>query len=890
MVKKQFGKFRIERFIGGGQFADVFEAVDTITERRFALKVSRAREKETEMLRREAQLLASLEHPNIVRFYSADIIENRLILVMELVKGKSLRTLIEEEAPLDEKRALAIMVQVLRGLEYAHRKGILHRDIKPENILLDEQGTVKLTDFGLATMLSSSLTRSVAGTPLYMPPEGWKGNLRKESDIWSSAAVLYELLSGNPPFNSDSLEGLRNRILRGRIRRIPRVSPEVNAILRKALHRDPEKRLRSAREFKELLEKILEGEGISVGPVVARKVSLSLRGLTDEQMEAVTEGDGVLLLLGGAGTGKTTTLAHRIAYLILDKKVDPSDIFAVTFSGRAARDMKEKVERLVGEGPVKNLWIGTFHRLSIKIISSAPERLGYPDEFGIISSDDQLEIIKRLGAINQEKARGVLREISNAKANLIGPEEFSGNAGQGWKKFVAGIYRKYQQELRKKGLFDYDDLIFYAYTLLTENPDLLERIAGKFKYILVDEFQDINRAQFELLKVLSVYHGNLFVTGDDDQAIYGFRGASTEFLKEIKEYFPEYREIRLTQNFRSPEELLSVAQNLISYNKSRIPKVIISRRGRGNEDIVRLYAAEDEEEEAKFVAQKILEFVENGRSFEDIAVLYRINSKSRPFEEIFARRGIPFNIEGTGGFYEREEVKALLGFLKFLAGEGEKDDLFLILKVLLRFTGREASLATRYFHRTRKPTFSKDLSDAKRKKLRELWQYIDGYSDEEIVARTPREILEDFLDFTGYYQFLKEKDTPSRLTARENVDELLGLAGNYRPGGLRELLNYISLARHLESQVRGASGVRLMTVHMAKGLEFPIVFLVGMVEGVFPLYRALSKDEELEEERRLCYVAITRAQEYLFITYPKKRFRYNEDPSRFLYEMYTREL
>ncbi len=891
MIKERFGKFRIERWIGGGQFADVFVGVDTITGKRFALKVCRMKEKETEMLKREAQLLASLDHPNIVRFYSADIIEGRLTLVMELVEGKSLRKVIEDEAPLDERDAIRIIIQVLRALDYAHSKGLLHRDIKPENILIDKSGTVKLTDFGLATVLSASMTMSVAGTPLYMPPEGWRGALRKESDIWSTAAVLYEMLSGSPPFNSETLEGLRNQILSCRVRKIPRISPELNGVLKQALHKDPEKRIRSAREFMELLNRICEGETITFHPGRgSKKVSVSLRGLTEEQIEAVVNGDGVFLVLGGAGTGKTTTLAHRIAYLVLDKEVPPDRIFAVTFSGKAVRDMREKIERLIGEGAVRNLWIGTFHNLSIKIISSAPERLGYPEEFGIVSREDQLEILKRVGEIGTETAKGILREISRAKAELIGPKEYAKKARNRWQKLVAKLYKSYQSELKKRGLFDYDDLIYYANDLLQKNPDLLELLAGRFQYIVVDEFQDINRAQFELLKLLSSIHGNLFVTGDDDQAIYGFRGASTKFLQELREFFPDCKEVRLTQNFRSPEQILSVAQNLINHNKGRIPKVLIPRRRRTNEDVVMLYAAQDEQEEAKFVAQKIFEFVDRGRSFDDFAVLYRINSLSRVFEEVFAAKGIPYNIEGTGGFYERDEVKAALGFLKFLMGQGEKDDFYLMLKVLLRFSPKEASLATKYFHKTGKPTFSKQLLEAKRQKLAAFWEFIRNYSEEDVAIRTPRELLEEVLDFTGYYKYLEEKDTPSRLSARENIDELLGLAGTYGAGGTRELLNHIALSKYLESQVRGASGVRLMTVHLAKGLEFPVVFVVGMIEGVFPLYRALSRDEEMEEERRLCYVAVTRAQEYLFITYPKRRFNRYEEPSRFLYEMYTRQV
>ena len=892
MIRREFGKYKVESWIGGGQFADVFLVLDTITEKRYALKVSRTREKDIEMLKREAQLLASLEHPNIVRFYTAELIEGKLAIVMEFVDGYSLRKLIEEEAPLDETRAISIITDVLEALSYAHSRGVLHRDIKPENIMLTRDGVVKLTDFGLAVMLSSSLSFSMAGTPIYMAPEAWSGKMRKESDIWSVGTVLYELLAGYPPFFAETIEELRNQVFKGKLKKPPRISPELFEIIKKALRKAPQERFKTASDMRKALVDYLRrgGGDISLKSIqVKRKVSPLLEGLTEEQREAVLTGDGYFLLLGGAGTGKTTTLVHRIAYLIHEKGVPADRILAVTFTGKAAGEMKERVEKLIGEGNTKNLWTGTFHYLGRKIVSYGIERLGYPEEFQLIGRENQEELFEKSTGIRaKEKIRAILKEISRYKSNLVSADYLLENVKSRWKKEVAEAYAKYQRALFFEGLLDLDDLIFLAVRLLRQYDDIKELFSEKFKYLLVDEFQDINRGQFVMLQILSSRHKNLFVTGDDDQSIYGFRGASSKFLTQFRKFYPDHKEIRLTQNFRSPSEIITVANTLISHNESRIDKLIIPLR-ESNEDVVKFYAARNETDEAEFVAEKILEERERGRSFDDIAVLIRLNSLSRPFEEVFSRKKIPFNVLGFGGFYEREEVKASIGFLRFIMGTRKASDLRLMLTRFLRWHPKDAKAATKYFDKTGKPTFSKKFSDEMKKALENFWKYLNTFDPEQLKIRSPQELLEELYDVTGYMRYLEEKDTPSRLMEKDNIDELLGIAGMFKRGELREFLSHVSMMQHLGEEFRSLGGVRIMTVHQAKGLEFPVVFVVGLVEGVFPLFKSVAEKESLEEERRLCYVAITRASETLYLTYPKKRFKYYQEPSRFLYEMYVRE-
>ncbi len=893
MIKTKLGKYRIEQWIGGGAFADVFLAFDTITEKRYALKISRQRQKDIEMMIHEAKLLASLEHPNIVRFYSADIIDGRLVIVMEFVDGQSLRQVIESEAPMTPEEAIPIIVKVLDALEYAHSHGVIHRDIKPENILISKDGEVKMTDFGLAAFFKGEhASLSVAGTPIYMAPETWRGEFRRESDIWSVGAVLYEMLAGRPPFFDDTLDGLRAKLKRGRIKPIPKVDSQLMSIIRKALDKRPKQRFANASEFRAALLKAISGREfvIFTAKELRRRESPILAGLSDEQREAVVKGDGVFLVLGGAGTGKTTTLAHRIAFVIKEKGVPPDRIAAVTFTGKAAAEMRERVARLIGEGATKSLWIGTLHSFGLKILARGAPRIGLPDDFMVISRDDTLSIVMRVaGIMRVESAKALANGIGKAKANLLSPNELREKAQSSWEKRVASVYERYEDYKLERGLVDYDDLIYLAVKILQEYDDILDLFASKFQHVIVDEFQDINFAQYELLRLIVATppKSNFFVTGDDDQSIYGFRGASSAFLLKLREDFPEMRELRLTRNFRSPKQILDLAETLISHNRSRIPKILVAVRPESSEDAVIFYAARDEMDEARYVASRIIEAHESGIPFEDMAVIMRINAHSRPFEDVFARKSIPFNILGAGGFYDREEIRAALAYLHALVGERDRHSLALILRKFMKFNRKEISLALRNFPKTGRPTFSKKLPKEKLELLKRFWELLNEKGTElEILSVS--DALEELFELTGYRKELESAESGAKLIERENIDELLGIASTFGRGEIRKFLSHVALTRELGSQVQSMGGVQIMSAHSAKGLEFPIVFLVEMCEGVFPLYRALASESDLEEERRLCFVAMTRAQEKLYITYPKLRFHRRQEPSRFIYEMHLR--
>jgi len=863
MLLSHLGKYRIIKWLGGGQFGDVYLAFDTILEKEFALKVARMRQDDILMLKDEARLLASLDHKNIVRFYNIDNIDGSFIMVLEYIQGFSLRSVLVQ-GKIELTRAIKIVNQCLEALDYAHHKNIFHRDLKPENILITESDLVKITDFGLAKFIRpGSISASIAGTPIYMAPEAWQGIFLPQSDIYSLGAIFYEMLTQKPPFLAETLEQIRTAVLKKSPIAPSLLNPMVPLWLEKiimdALAKDPEKRIKSASEFLSALNKAAQSISVTVTkttPILEDKFNLS-----SQQKEIINSTADKILVLGGAGTGKTTTLIYKVYALIKDKKLEPDSILIVTFTKKAAEDIKVRLEKLFGH-EMRDLWLGTLHTICYRILKREAPHLDFSEDFEIL--EDSLPILRKLvPKIGAPKLRLIAERIEHYKSKLVSPKMALTNCENEWQKTCALVYQQYEDYLKENNLMDFDDLIYYTAKLL-ENPALLKDYASKFKGILVDELQDLTPAQYKIIQLLSSYHNRIFLTGDEDQSIYEWRGAHPEYVIEATKDFPNIQTFVLTQNFRVPQGIWRLATNLISKNKSHKAKPILLLKE--ETENVELFSGDNELDEVYFLTKMIRRLIEKeNKTYADMAVLYRTNSQSRIYEEGLAKERIPYSVIGTERFSEREEVKYLVDFLKAVL----KKDITLALPTITWLLGIKSQKpeADRIRHRRIKAVETLNLIFQGEMKL------------------TVAEVLELILKQSGFIDRLKKDGSISAQNRLQNILELLNVAKDFSLAELDLFLTHLLLLENLELVDWGKNTVKLMTVHSAKGLEFPIVFLVGMVEGVFPLMKNLVSPKTLAEERRLCFVAITRATERLFISYPK-RFRHRPvDPSRFIAEM-----
>lgn len=871
MIGTEFGKYKILQWLGGGSFGDVYLAKDTFIDKEFAIKVSRATEKEIEVLKKEAKILSELDHPNIVRFYSIDIIDNKIVLVMEYVKGYSLRKLVEKGA-LGLEKSIKIISETLDALAYAHKKGFLHRDIKPENILIESNtGKVKITDFGLAALFRGTLlSLSFAGTPVYLAPEGWEGKYLPQTDLFGAGCIFYEMLRGEPPFTADNFVELKNKIEKGKYpplsTRIPR---NIHSVIKKSLEPDFSKRYATAENMKKDLSYAPSVKGYE-GEILFNRETDIFEGLTEEQKEVINSEGGYTHVWGGAGCGKTTVLARKVAYLIKQKKVPPERIIVLTFTGKTLRDLKEKIEKLLSKEEFINLNIGTFHWAGLLVLYFAADRFDFPkDEFKILTRNEQFEILKKCAkGLGKEQIRGVLSEIQIAKAHLLTPSKMEGMAISEWQKFCARIYRSYDKRLKEMKVMDYDDILFYANELLRKYDDVRKRFCEKYIYVFVDEFQDVNPAEFQLVRFLCSHHKNLYVTGDEDQAIYGFRGASGRWMREFDKFFPECKKFRLTKSFRLPEKIYKISQNLIKKNIERKKDIFITSKKIA--DSVRVVRTETEIEEARFVLKEIKFLLKNGVNYSDIAVLFRTAGRGKKIEEAFIKQGIPYNVIGKSGFYTRREIKALVNYLEFLIHRRKTLLNLPFEKFLLR--AEDTTVKTRDLILK-----GENIKDEYFKRMADVIKKHIEFSKEI----SPYEILQEFLDATQYLKFISERQ--EAIEELENINDLLNMSKSYKR--VKKFLDALSLSIFLEHEKR-EEGVSLMTVHGAKGLEFRFVFLTGLYEGSFPISRSLSSKKELEEERRLFYVALTRATQKVYLVYPMKRYGFPAVPSRFLEEIF----
>ena len=631
--------------------------------------------------------------------------------------------------------------------------------------------------------------------------------------------------------------------------------------------------------------------------------------LNEPQREAVYHTDGPLLILAGAGSGKTRVLTHRIAYLIEERNVNPWNILAITFTNKAAGEMRERVDSLVGFGS-ESIWVSTFHSMCVRILRRFIDRLGYDNRFTIYDTDDQKTLMKEVCkkvAIDTKvfKERSLMSAISSAKNELILPDEFELNAGGDFAKLkIAKVYREYEAQLKANNALDFDDLLVKTVQLLQTQPDVLENYQERFRYIMVDEYQDTNTVQFQLVRLLAGKYRNLCVVGDDDQSIYKFRGANIRNILDFEHEFSDACVIKLEQNYRSTGNILNAANRVIANNKGRKEKTLWTANGEG--ELVHLRQFDTGYDEADFIAEDIKKEVRAGASYNDHAVLYRTNAQSRLLEEKFVAMNVPYKIVGGVNFYARREIKDLLAYLKTI--DNGMDDIAVrrIINVPKRGIGLttinriQESAAERglgFYETLMAPELIPGIgrSVAKLDSFAALIEYFKGLTGQMSITDLLREVIEK----TGYMESLDSEDKEDAQARKENIDELINKAAAYEeaaedrdePATLSAFLEEVALVADIDSLDEEQDYVVLMTLHSAKGLEFPHVYLAGMEDGLFPSYMTITSDDrdDLEEERRLCYVGITRAEQELTLTCARRRMvrgetQYNKI-SRFIKEI-----
>lgn len=631
--------------------------------------------------------------------------------------------------------------------------------------------------------------------------------------------------------------------------------------------------------------------------------------LNEQQKKGVFTTDGPVLLLAGAGSGKTRVLTHRIAYLIDELGVNSWNIMAITFTNKAAGEMKERVENLVGVGS-DSIWVTTFHSTCVRILRRYADRIGYDNNFAIYDTDDQKtvmkEVCKRLQIdTKQLKERTILGAISSAKDELISPPEYEMNAAGDYRKQkIASAYREYQETLRKNNAMDFDDLIMKTVELFKTDQEVLASYQKRFKYIMVDEYQDTNTAQFELIRLLAAGTRNLCVVGDDDQSIYKFRGANIRNILDFEKVYPEAVVIRLEQNYRSTQNVLDAANAVIKNNTGRKEKTLWTDHGNGNRIHFRQF--DNAYEEAEFVADDIAGKKRNGiADYGDCAVLFRTNAQARLLEERFVVEGIPYNVVGGVNFYARKEIKDLLAYLKTI--DNGRDDLAVkrIINIPKRGIGAATIVKVQDYADLHEISFYEALCQADEvtgltsktaEKLKPFVNLINVFRS-KVDFYGIKELLEDVIETTGYVKELEASDEEDAEARIENIDELISKAAAFEETHdqptLGEFLEEVALVADIDNVEEGNNRVLLMTIHSAKGLEFSHVYMTGMEDGIFPSYMTIVSDDqgEIEEERRLAYVGITRAKEDLTLCYAKMRMVRGETQmnavSRFVREIPT---
>ena len=630
---------------------------------------------------------------------------------------------------------------------------------------------------------------------------------------------------------------------------------------------------------------------------------MDFSNLNDKQRQAVEKTEGAVLILAGAGSGKTKTLTQRAAHIVKDLGMDPYRVLCITFTNKAASEMKSRIQRLIGEA-AQGMWVCTFHSMCTRILYVEAERIGYKKSFTIYDTDDTQKLIKKcLKELDMDdkyfKPRSVAETISQAKNKMMGPDDMRrAYMGDLYKEKVADVYEMYEEEMLRNNAMDFDNLLIKCVELFQNCPDVLDKYSRRFEYIHVDEYQDTNRAQYLLVKMLAGCHRNLCVVGDDDQSIYGWRGADIQNILDFEEDFPEAAVIRLERNYRSQEKILNAANAVISHNTERKGKTLWTDK-KGGEDI-EVYRAITEHAEADYVAQNIQELVGEYR-FSDFACLYRLNAQSRVLEETFLQRGIPYRVLGGMKFYDRKEVKDVVAYLRVVENPDDDISLFRIINVPKRGIGETTVARIAAAAANHQISAYDVIQDAAQylsapstvKKLEQFSRMMARLRAQRELLE-PAELVRVILKESQVVEQYRAGGTDEDLSRAENVMELISAADDYfehaeEGANLSDFLHNVALVMDTDNLEEDTSAVTLMTLHSAKGLEFPVVFLMGMEESIFPHFRAFTNEKEMQEERRLCYVGITRAMERLFLSYAVSRGMFGNTnynpPSRFLSEL-----
>ena len=609
-----------------------------------------------------------------------------------------------------------------------------------------------------------------------------------------------------------------------------------------------------------------------------------IQGLNNKQKEAVLATEGPCLVIAGAGSGKTKVLTHKIAYDIANG-VKPWNILAITFTNKAANEMKERIEKLIGDN-AKDVWMGTYHSICVRMLRRYIDRIGYKSDFVIFDTSDQRTLVKEcLKTLKVDDKlftdRAVLSEISNGKNEMLDPKAYSVKyAGDFRKEKIAEIYELYQSKLRENNAIDFDDIINFTIKILTENPDVLEYYTEKFQYILVDEYQDTNKAQFTLVSLFASRYGNITAVGDNDQGIYSFRGADITNILNFERDFPGTKIIKLEQNYRCTGNILKAANAVIKHNENKYEKNLWTENDEGQ--VPCIYCGEDEYDEGRYIVEQINHLrTEEYYKYSDFTILYRMNAQSRAIEDILMREQIPYKVIGGLKFYERKEIKDIIAYLRLIHNTADNLSLRRIINEPKRGIGKTSLDKIQEISDKTGISMYEIIKNAQEYELNRVYLSSRDFINQIEELRNKKDelkisdLIKQTLKITGYTKALEQENSIEAETRIENLEEFLTVAIEFEEQSadntLAEFLENITLSSDIDNLEDQEDSVTLMTLHSAKGLEFPVVFLVGMEEGIFPGYKSIGEPKELEEERRLFYVGITRAKQYLYLTCAKHR-------------------